>query len=102
MCNLKVKLYYSDGILYRLEPNKVYVWAQKGLQDTDLDVDQFLFSIHSGFINEHLLKHKIHLLSVNISGCGNPIEKEKLQKELDYFKDMYVYAASIFFPEKLI
>lgn len=99
---MKVKLYYSDGILYRLEPNKVYIWTQKGLQDTDLDVDQFLFSIHSGFINDHLLKHKIHLLEVNISGCGNPIEKDKLQKELDYFKDMYRYAASIFYPEKLI
>lgn len=99
---MKVKLYYDSAVLYRLEPNKVYIWTQKGLQLTDLDIDQFLFSVHSGFINEHLLKHKIHLLEVNISGCNNPIEKDKLQKELDYFKDMYRYAASIFYPEKLI
>ena len=99
---MKLKLYYDSDVLYRLEPNKVYIWSQKGLQLTDLDIDQFLFSVHSGFINEHLLRRDIHLLEVNISGCGNPIEKDKLQKRLEYLKDMYRYAASIFYPEKLI
>ena len=99
---MKVKLYYDSAVLYRLEPNKVFIWSQEGLQLTDLDIDQFLFSVHSGFINEHLLRHDIHLLEIDIYGCGNPIEKDKLQKRLEYLTDMYRYAASIFYPEKLI
>lgn len=99
---MKVKLYYNSDVLYRLEPNKVYIWSREGPQPTDLDIDQFLFSVHSGFINEHLLRRDIHLLEVNISGCGNPIEKDKLQKRLEYLTDMYRYAASIFYLEKLI